>query len=299
MNVLVIGGTGFIGTHLIDRLVNDHVVRIYSPSAGLISKESVQGFSGKVEDIKNLEPHAAWADMVIHLSSTTTPKTSIEDPCYDAASNLLPMIGLLELLKARKTRLIFCSSGGGVYGNAENFPIREDAVKKPTTPYGITKLAMEEYILHYNLNYQTPYLIVRPSNIYGPNVKAVGTLGLINTLVYNSIHHQTTSIWANPSNIRDYIFIEDFMNGFTQLINMNAEGIYNIGSGEGHSISHIIERVEKHLGNKSLIEFPKRYLKDEATNILDIHKINQLTGWLPETSLDMGIKKIADHFLNS
>ena len=295
MNFLVLGGTGFIGTKICSVLAQSgHAVRAYSPSAGRTEfSDNITGVSGLIADKGELTKQVEWCGTVIHLVSTTNPKTSFSDPYHDVSSNLLPLVQLLEIIRTfDNKKIIFCSSGGTVYGMARSLPIKEDHPKNPSTSYGLVKSAMEDYIQFYNANYQLPFLIVRPANVYGPKLRSIGEQGIISTLVYNALNKKETNCWANPSNIRDYVFIEDFADALMSLINVNAEGIFNVGSGKGYVLNEIIASVEKIMKEKMKINFSGEKLKDEPSNVLDISKINTLTGWLPKTSLESGIHAI-------
>ena len=300
MNFLVIGGTGFMGRETCLLLAAEgHAVRAYSPSAGRTDlPSSIVGITGLIADKGEMTKQIEWADNIIHLVSTTNPKTSFSDPHHDLSSNLLPMVQLLDLLKSFPTKkIIFCSSGGAVYGPTETFPISENHPKHPATSYGMVKSAMEDYIEYYHKNYGIPYLVVRPSNVYGPKLRSIGEQGIISTLLFNALKESETNLWANPHNIRDYIFISDFAEGLVSLIKANAEGVFNLGNGKGYSLNEIIAAVQEVVEKPLKINFGEKAVRDEPANVLDISKIHQLTGWQPVTALATGIRAINDQLL--
>lgn len=294
MNYLILGGTGFLGTALSGSLAKaGDQVRVYSPSASRNNYgDGITGVTGLIGDQGELLKQTAWCDVVVHLVSTTNPRTSFSDVYHDVSSNLLPMVQLLEILKDSGKKIIFCSSGGTVYGPAKQLPINEDHPRHPVTPYGLVKSAMEEYIHYYHINFGLPYLVVRPANVYGPKLRSIGEQGIISTLLFNALHQKETTLWANPDNIRDYVFIDDFVSALMSLIRAGAQGIYNIGSGKGYSLNEIIEAAGKVLGEQPKVHFTSQPIRDEASNVLDIAKINHLTGWLPVVTLEQGIRSI-------
>ena len=294
MNVFVIGGTGFLGLKCCSLLSqNDFIVRAYSPSAGrTILPERVIGISGFIADKGEMKKHIEWADIIIHLVSTTNPKTSFSDPYHDISSNLLPMVQLLELMKDHENKkIIFSSSGGAVYGKTLQYPINEEHPKKPITSYGLVKSAIEDYILYYHYNFGIPYLIVRPANVYGPKLRSIGEQGIISTLIQNGLHKKPTQIWANPKNVRDYIYVDDSAQGILQLIQAGAEGTFNLGSGKGYTLHEIIDAVQKQFEDNLQTEITELIINDAPKNVLDISKISELTNWTPLTSLEEGIER--------
>ena len=295
MNALILGGTGFIGTRVAHKLATLSInVRVYSPSAisGAIT-DRITGVSGRMEDTEALISQSNWADIIFHFVSTTNPKTSSDNHEYDLSSNLIPLIHLLDFLRLNPTkRLVFCSSGGSVYGNVSNVPISENCEKTPLNSYGLVKSLMEDYIQFYYRKYNISHLILRPSNVYGPKLKSIGDQGIISTLMYNALLERSTTWWASLNTIRDYLYIDDFAEAVAELIMHNAEGVYNLGSGQGFTLTQIIDAVQVCTGKILKFEYAKNIINHSSVNILDISKITQATGWAPKTTLIEGINLI-------
>jgi len=296
--VLIIGGSGFIGRALALKLKDEgYLVRVFSPSATRHEWPlGIDPVNGYIADKRILSEQVKWAHIILHTASTTNPKTSLSDPVHDVTSNLIPVVELLELLKNENKKLIYCSSGGTVYGKPIHNPIEETHTKQPSTSYGLVKSLIEDYIVYYNRNFGMPYLIVRPANIYGPKLRSIGEQGIISTLLYKAHKNEETIIWSNPNNIRDYLFIDDFAKGLVSLMKNKSEGIYNMGSGVGVSLLQIIDVVQNILNSPMHITFQKVKVKDEPINVLSNKKIYEATDWKPEISLEEGTS-ITNDFL--
>lgn len=296
--ILIIGGSGFIGRALALQLKEEGFqVRVFSPSATRYEWPlEIEPVNGYIADKGILSDQVHWADIILHTASTTNPKTSLSDPIHDVSSNLIPIVELLEMLKNTNKKLIYCSSGGAVYGKPMQNPIEETHIKQPSTSYGLVKSLIEDYIVYYNRNFGVSYLIVRPANIYGPKLRSIGEQGIISTLLFKAYKNEETIIWSNPENVRDYLFIDDFANGLTSLIKKEAQGIFNIGSGNGVSLKQIIDVVQSVLPTPMNVKFQEVTIKDEPINVLCNKKIEAATGWKPEISLSQGIA-ITSNFL--
>jgi len=293
MNALIIGGTGFIGYHCC-KILSDAGFNViaYSPSAGSISiDKNIIGVAGFLENKEEVLKWVSWSDIVFHFAGTILPHKNVINLKKEFETNLTSLISLLEILKITPVKkIIFCSTGGAIYGNLKSKPFSETDQTTPLNHYGYIKSLMEEKIIEYHKLNGIQFMILRPSNVFGPKLKAIGKQGIISTLLFNGLHDTKTEIWDSPANIRDFIFIEDFGRALMALLQSNAEGIFNIGSGNGHSIIEIIEKVQTHIKNKLKIEFISANEEKPTKNILDISKIKDITGWTPEVSLERGIE---------
>ena len=296
MKILVLGGNGFIGSHLVDRLVREgHEVRIFDRNPERYRKPL-----GRVEYyLQDFGNRAALAsalkniDIVFHLISTTTPKTSNDDPEFDVTSNLVETISLLKLCVEGKVRkIVYLSSGGAVYGTPLSLPIAEDGPNHPQSSYGITKLTVEKYIeLFYRL-YGLDYLIIRPSNPYGERQNPYADQGVIAVFLGRIAKSQSIDIWGDGNVIKDYIYIEDLVDGiYKAALKKTSNRIFNIGAGIGISINGILE-VIKELTNVPIALNYISLKKFDVPNIyLDINRARTELSWAPTTSLKEGISR--------
>lgn len=300
MKITILGGDGFIGSHLVDKLLgsNKHNLTILSRTKNKFSKmhKNVNYIFGDFNDIDILRK-AIWdSDLVIHLISTTVPTTSNLDPIYDIKSNLIGTLNLLEEMNKLKIKnFIFLSSGGTVYGNPNYVPIDEEHPLNPINSYGIVKMSIEKYIELYAKKYNFRYCIIRPSNPYGPRQNFDGIQGVISTFLYKSINNEPLTVWGNGSEIRDYIYIDDLINILHLIIEDKLKNtIYNIGYGQGYSVQDIIKTIEHILHKKLDIKYQDVNLLMVQEVTLDITKIKKDFCWRPKTSLLSGIQKHLD-----
>lgn len=295
MNSLVLGGNGFIGSHLVDKLVAEgHNVTVFdkykeyfrSPLKEVKYIYADFGNRGEIANALN------GIDMVYHLISTTHPKVSNDDPAFDVSSNVVETLFILEeCVKQKISKIVFISSGGTVYGIPEQLPIDEKSSTNPICSYGITKLAIEKYLMLYKFLYGLDYVIIRPSNAYGERQNPNGIQGLISVLLGKIVKGEIIEIWGDGSIVRDYIYIKDLVNGiYLASIKDTNSKIFNIGSGCGYSINFITDLIKK----ITSLEFNTIYKEQRKFDIpkiyLDISVAKNQLSWQPLVSIDEGIK---------
>ncbi len=276
MNCVVIGGGGFLGSHLTEALLNLHhkVVVLDRPNTQYLDGLAKQGATIVAGDF--LEPDLVKetltnVDVVYHLASTTVPKTSNENPVYDVETNLKGAINLLIAAKdAGVKKVVFSSSGGTVYGIPKEIPITEDHSTNPICSYGIVKLAVEKYLHWFWTLYGLEYCILRMSNVYGERQPANGVQGIISTIIDKGLNHQEINIWGDGTIIRDYIHVSDVVTAFLKASTYQGqERIFNISSGQGHSIIEIINMIETLQKQPLQIVRTPGLASDVPVNILD------------------------------
>lgn len=294
MNILIIGGNGFIGSHLTELLKDDHRVTVYDRSPNRFAGEcsGVEYIYGDFNDIPQLKSVIEDKEVVYHLLSTTVPLTANRDPVFDVQSNLIGTINLLELIaESEVQRLIYTSSGGTVYGNPQYLPIDEQHPCNPIGSYGIVKNTIERYIEMYALKRNFSYLIVRPSNPYGPRQNYKGDQGLIAKLLYKGIIREDFTIWGDGSAVRDYIYIDDLVE-FLKIAGLSKQsGIFNIGSGKGKSINEIIELLSEIMEEMPNIIYAEKNGFFVEKVVLDIGSLKERFNWSPRISMEEGLAR--------
>lgn len=296
MNILVLGGNGFIGSHLVDRLLFEgHSVRVFDKYEEHYRKP-IPLVDYRFGDFGNrglLSDALDGVDMVFHLINTSLPKTSNDDPAFDVQSNVIETLFLLEQCISRKIKkLVFTSSGGTVYGRPRSLPIGEESPTEPECSYGITKLTIEKYLALFNHLYGLDYTIVRPANPYGSRQNPLGIQGAISVFLGKVARDEPIEIWGDGEVVRDYIYVEDLVAGIYKAATISTRSrIFNLGSGTGHSLNEIIRVIRQVTGCEVNVEYKPKRAFDVPEIYLDIAKARDELSWSPRTSLEDGIKE--------
>jgi UDP-glucose 4-epimerase len=297
MNILVLGGGGFIGTSLVKHLLQEnHSVRVLDhniqDNRKLQPHEKMEWMSGEFEDEQTLCNAMEGIDVVYHLISTTTPATSSQSSVPDVSKNVLPSIRLLEAMnRFGVKRIVFLSSGGTVYGVPEVVPIMELHSTNPIVSHGIHKLTIEKYLLLYRFQYGIIPTIIRLSNPYGPNQIVKGGQGVLSSLLHAAINDRKFEIWGDGSVIRDYIYIDDVISALLKTIDYSGkEPILNLSSSTGASVNDLVQLVEKVSGKKVICSYMPGRNFDISVNILANQLAKRELHWCPEVGLEDGIR---------
>jgi UDP-glucose 4-epimerase len=292
-NILIIGGNGFIGSHLIDLFLQMNLsVRILDKYEEKYRNPlpQVDYRLGEFADLNLLDDALNGQDTIINLACSTVPANSNKDCTSDIQNNLMPSVKLLDLMVKKKCRkIIFISSGGAVYGNPAVSPTPEDSILQPISSYGIVKAAIEHYIYMYEKLYGLKYLIIRPSNLFGPRQGSSGIQGLIITILDSVLQKKEISILGNGNAVRDYLYINDLVEFFRIAVKKDAEGVYNAGSGIGYSVNDIIRIIFKTTGFSPEIKYKPARSFDVERIVLDVKKAKSNLDWHSSTPVEKGI----------
>lgn len=301
MKIVIFGGGGFIGSFITDRLLHDgHHLRIFErprvePYRKFSASEHVEWRTGDMLSLFDVDHAVDGADVVLHLVSTTLPKSSNDDPIYDAQSNLVATLQLLNTMVTRQVpKIIFISSGGTVYGSPVYLPIDEKHPTEPRVSYGITKLAIEKYLLMYQQLHGIKANILRVTNPYGERQRVETAQGAIGVFLSRSLRDQPLEIWGDGSVTRDYIYVGDVAEAFAQAVAYDGpESVFNISSGIGTSLNELVAILERVLDKKITCNFRSARAIDVPISILDNTLARRELGWAPQIHLQEGIVKTA------
>lgn len=299
MRCVIIGGGGFIGSHLCETLLAEkHEVTVFdreeAPNLERLRQIGAVLSIGDFFNPEDLRRSLENQDVIFHLLSTTVPQTSNEDPAYDVETNVIGTLRLLdEARKAHIKKVILASSGGTVYGIPQEIPIKENHPTDPTCSYGITKLAIEKYLHLYWTLYGLDYCILRLANAYGERQRPTATQGVIPVFLERALQNDEIIVWGDGSVMRDYIFVTDISHALVKALTFSGEiKVFNIGSGQGHSLRDLIHIIETVTGRPMKVKYTDGRAFDVPISVLDISRAKNYLNWTPTTSLFEGITRM-------
>jgi UDP-glucose 4-epimerase len=293
MNVAIIGAHGFIGKHLVAKLSSLPNVNVFAFD---ISDKSA--FDSKIiykkndlSDAKQIASDFADIDIVYFLASATIPITSWENPVMEMEKNLIPFINFGNIVAQLKVKKIaFLSSAGTIYGSAKQ-KVSETSDKNPFSPYGITKLAMENFLLYFKTRYNINFDVYRISNVYGEGQNTSKGLGLINTLLEKIISEHKIKIFGNGETLRNYIYVRDVAELLSLSTTTDTEisSTYNISSNDSLTINQIVDVIKATVTEKFEIINEETRLSDNTAIDLDNSKIIKAVPSFKFTPIAKGI----------
>ena len=302
MKVLVTGGAGFIGSHLVDRLVQEgnQVVVIDNLSTGKRKQVNKKAQFYKM-DIRSKRIERVFRKerplIVVHLAAQMNVRLSTEDPVFDAEVNILGTINLLEhAVKHGVRKASFASSGGAVYGEQEVFPAAESHRTDPLSPYGISKLAGEKYLAYYTNTTGLRHVVLRFGNVYGPRQEPEGEAGVIAIFSKLMLDGGQPIINGTGKQTRDFVYVDDVVESIMVTIGEDIQGIFNVGTGQESTVNECYGII-KELTNSSCKDLYGAAKKGEQfRSVVDVRRLREGFDWEPQVSLPEGLKMTVEFF---
>ena len=300
MRILVTGGAGFIGSHLVDSLtgVGHKVLVIDDLSFG--KKEYVDPRAELVQlDIREKSLEKVLIDfspeVVYHLAAQKNVRTSIENPRLDAEINILGSLNVLQAaIKSQAKKFIFASSCG-IYGEAKELPINEEAEEKPLSPYILNKLVFERY-LKIVAEGKIDWVALRLANVYGPRQDPYGEAGVISIFLNNIIAGKPLTIFGDGKQTRDFIYVEDVAFAFVWLLEKEVKGIYNVGTGREVSLLELVEKIKTITGQDIKVKHTPAIEGEVRRSALDCSRLKTANNWQAHFELERGLGFIYQWF---
>lgn len=302
MKVLVTGGAGFIGSHLVDRLVQEgHEVIIVDNlatgkrrninRAARFYKLDIQ--SWRLERVfRNERPN-----VVMHLAAQMDVRKSVEDPMFDAQVNILGTLNVLQQAVRHGVRkVVFSSSGGAIYGEQEIYPAPESHVTNPLSPYGLSKLCGEHYLSYYQRISGLQVVSLRYANVYGPRQDPEGEAGVVAIFIQKLLNNEQAVINGNGRQTRDFVFVEDVVEANLAMMGQETEGTYNVGTGVETSINDLFRILIQHTGSTCKEVHGPAKKGEQTRSVIDSAKLRHELSWEPKTGLSEGLKKTVEYF---
>ena len=291
MRAVVTGGAGFIGSHVVDALLarwdEVHVLDDFSrgkrqnvPEGVHVHEADIRSDAGRVFD--EVRPEVCF-----HLAAQADVRVSVERPDFDADVNVVGTLHVLEAAREHGTKIVFSSTGGAIYGECEG-AAREDHPRAPLAPYGVSKLAGEEYIAAYNRLYGAAHVSLRYGNVYGPRQDPKGEAGVVAIFMNRLREGVAPKIFGDGTQTRDYVYVGDVVLA-TLAAAEHGGGVLNVGTGVETSVNELYGRIQRVAGVEREPEFADARPGELQRSVLDASLAKRELGWEPQRSLDEGL----------
>ncbi len=295
---VVFGGAGFLGQQLLDHLASTgrDLVCVDHSLPSVVQLPANCTFVQAAEDPHFYREILTDTDEIVDLAYASVPKTSYDDPVCDIFENLPRVVRLCgAVVESRVSRMVLVSSGGAIYGQPKGLPISEEHPTKPISPYGITKLAVENYAMMFHASDGLPVVCLRPGNAYGPRQLPFRGQGFVATAIANTLLGRPVEVFGETGTIRDYVYVEDICSAIAGALSSGHVGAtYNVGTGIGTSNLMILDQLralaEADGFRVEVVHHPTRTF-DVSANVLDSRRIREDTGWRPTISLEEGLER--------
>ena len=303
MKILVTGGAGFIGSHVVDRLVLEgHSVSVIDNlSTGKIENVNREAKFHKIDIIspriervfKKERP-----ELICHFAAQMDVRRSVADPIYDAQSNIIGMLNLMENgLRYGVRKVIFASTGGAVYGEGVPYPTSEECIPRPISPYGISKLTGEHYLIYYNVSYGLNYVVLRYANVYGPRQDPFGEAGVVAIFNQKILRDEQPVINGNGMQTRDYVYVDDVVDAVIASTYNDINDVFNVGTGIETSVNELFRHLIEITGKSHIKEVHGQAKKGEQLrSCLSYDKIRKALDWEPRVPLREGLTRTVEFF---
>lgn len=303
MRHLVTGGAGFIGSHIVDRLIaaGEEVAVVDDLSSGRRENVNPQAALHQV-DIRDRQALARVFDdfrpqVVNHHAAQIDVRKSTADPVFDAECNVLGSLNvILESMRVGVERFIYASTGGAIYGEPECIPADEQHPVNPLAPYGVSKHTVEHYLRMYEVNEGLRWIALRYANVYGPRQDPHGEAGVVAIFIGRMLAGQRPRIFGLGTATRDYVYVGDVVAANEAALRAEGNGVYNIGTGIQTSVLEIVAGLNAILGTHFEPEFADFRPGEVERIALDAIRAERELGWRPTVSFDDGLRLTAEWF---
>jgi len=292
VRAIVTGGAGFIGSHVVEALLarGDEVTVVDDLSNGkrenvpegvpLVERDLREGLGEVFAD--------ARPEVCFHLGAQVDVRVSVDRPTHDASVNVLGTIEVLEAARAHETQVVFSSTGGAIYGECDG-PVTEEAERRPLAPYGVSKLAGEEYLAAYNRLYGTRHVSLRYGNVYGPRQDPHGEAGVVAIFLGSLAEGRAPRIFGDGLQTRDYVYAGDVARATLAAAGQDG-GVFNVGTGSETSVVELYDACRRVAGSSLDAEQAPARLGELQRSVLDVSRAERELGWRPEVPLEEGLR---------
>lgn len=303
LTLVVTGGAGFIGSHLVDRFVGlGHDVHVLDDLSSGRKENLPEGVHLHVHDVRSGEAKAAMQriapHVICHQAAQMDVRKSVADPAFDADVNLVGLLNVLEGARSggRLDHVLFAGSGGAMYGEQDVFPAGEDHPVRPASPYGLAKAVSEQYLAVYERLHGVTWTSLRYANVYGPRQNPHGEAGVVAIFSQRMLAGQPVTIFGDGSQTRDYVFVGDVAEANVQALNRRLHGGFNVGTGVETSVIALERAIRDEIGAKGEPIFAPARPGEQHRSVISADKLAQATGFRPSTPFADGVAQTVAFF---
>ena len=302
MKILVTGGAGFIGSNIVDALIEKghDVVVVDNLYMGRMKNLNPQAKfylmdlqAAEITKLFELEKF----DVVYHEAAQMDVRRSVDNPVFDASVNVLGTLNILQnAVKTGVKKIIFASTGGAVYGEQDYFPADEEHPTRPVSPYGITKLTVEKYLFFYKLTYGLQHVILRYANVYGPRQNPFGEAGVVAIFIEKMLTGGQPIINGDGKQTRDFVYVGDVVQANLLALDYPESDIFNVGTGKETDVNTIFRELNTIIGKDLREKHGPAKEGEQQRSVIDYSKIKKTLGWEPRVSLEEGLRETVTYF---
>ena len=302
MKILVTGGAGFIGSHIVDALLSrEHEVHVIDNLSGGFREQVASDAVFHELDIRDASIAKLWEkeqfEVLFHLAAQMDVRKSVADPGYDANVNIGGLLNLMEAgRKNGLKKVVFSSTGGAIYGEPERVPQDESHTLQPLSPYGITKLCSEKYLHFYKVSYGIDYVALRYGNVYGPRQNPHGEAGVVAIFSERMLDGDQPFINGDGLQTRDYVFVSDVVEANMKALHHAGSDIFNVGTGVETNVVQLFETLRDVLAPTMPVAYAPGKPGEQMRSVLDYSKSSNTLGWSPQVEVTQGLTTVAEWF---
>lgn len=302
---IITGGAGFIGSNLVDLLVENKIEVIIIDNLSTGKRENINNrakfYEEDLSSFENIKKifEKEKPNFVFHLAARINVRESIEKPIEYSMQNIISTINLLELCVTNKVEhFIFSSTGGAIYGDGSEIPTPETSPSFPMSPYGCSKYAIEKYLIYYSKIKGLKFTCLRYANVYGPRQNPEGEAGVISIFFQKMFERKPISIFGGIQT-RDFVYVKDVARANLLALQDTKSNVYNIGTGKETDIIEIFNKINKYFGNNFSPEYKPMISGEQKRSCLNYVKIKEHLNWAPRTTLTEGLNNTYCWYLDS
>ena len=302
MKILITGGAGFIGSHIVDKYVDlGHRVEVIDDMSNGLVENMRDDVTYHEIDIRSSKVTAVFDegtfDVVNHHAAQMDVRKSTEDPAFDADVNIIGSINLLQnCVRTNVKQFIFASTGGAIYREQDAYPADETHPANPVSPYGISKLSIEKYLHYYDVEYGLIHSILRYSNVYGPRQNPHGEAGVIAIFAKNLLLGKQVIINGDGKQTRDYVYINDIVRLNELVLAFDRCTLTNAGRGMEHDVNYLFDLLKQQMDSTMKAKHGPQVPGEQRRSSINSDRAMQLFSWKAEVDIESGISKTVDFF---